>query len=243
MRFTASTSDTDRRSAVAAVGLDLLDARLRQVVLFDTPDLALTRRGITLWVTRTRRRPASAGITFHPWGTGLLVAPDQPVTDVRKDIHDFALEIDAVPGGYTCAATRRRTLDDVELKDTLAGRRPVGKLYAKDQRTLLRRLTSDEFRFDNLLILGPINVFRMRFARAGFDRSGFAELWNYPDDSRILKLTTKCSLAAVFDVAAATRSLLDAHGMAGLAEPQRSTTIALERLAGAQREADHGVAP
>ena len=238
LRFTASTPDTDRHSAIDAAGLDLLDARLRQVVFFDTPDLTLTRRGITLWASRIQRRPASAGITFHPWGTGRLVAPDQAVADVPRDLHDFELEVDAVPGGYACAATRRTTLDDVELKDALAGRRPIGKLYTKDQRTLLKRLTSDEFRSDNLLLLGPINVFRMRFAGLGFDRSGFAELWNYPEGSRILKLTTKCSLAAVFDVAAATRTHLDAHGMGGLAEPHRNTASALERLARAQREAE-----
>lgn len=236
VRFTVSTPDTDRHSAVAAVGLDLLDARLRQVVFVDTPDLTLTRQGIALWVRRTQRRPASAGITFRPWDRGLLITPGQCFANVAKDLRGFDVEIDAVPGGYACATTRKTTLDDIDVKGALAGRRPVGQLFTRDQRTLLKRLTSDEFRFDDLLILGPIDVFRIRFAPAGFDRSGIAELWNYPEGSRILKLTMRCTLAAVFDIAAATRVLLDTHGIGGLAEPHRSTATALERFARALRE-------
>src|SRR3954470_24202725 len=44
--------DADRNSAVSALGMDPLDAYLRQVFFFDTPDLALDRAGL---VTRARR--------------------------------------------------------------------------------------------------------------------------------------------------------------------------------------------
>ena len=50
--------DGDHRSAVAALGMDVLDAQIRQVAFFDTPDLTLNKSGI---VVRARRRPGQAG--------------------------------------------------------------------------------------------------------------------------------------------------------------------------------------
>jgi hypothetical protein len=40
--------DANRRSAVAALGMDPLDAQIRQVFFFDTPDLALNRHGVVV---------------------------------------------------------------------------------------------------------------------------------------------------------------------------------------------------
>jgi hypothetical protein len=44
--------DTDLRSTVVALGMDPLDAQLRQIEFFDTPDLALNKTGV---VARARR--------------------------------------------------------------------------------------------------------------------------------------------------------------------------------------------
>ena len=40
--------DADHRSAVAALEMDPLDAQIRQVVFFDTPDLALNAHGVVV---------------------------------------------------------------------------------------------------------------------------------------------------------------------------------------------------
>ena len=50
--------DADHRSAVAALGLDPLDAQIRQVFFFDTPDLVLNRAGV---VARARRVQGKGG--------------------------------------------------------------------------------------------------------------------------------------------------------------------------------------
>jgi hypothetical protein len=49
--------DEDRQSAVAALGIDPLDARLRQAFFFDTPDLALDRAGVVVRAPGARREP------------------------------------------------------------------------------------------------------------------------------------------------------------------------------------------
>ena len=45
---------------------------------------------------------------------------------------------------------------------------------------------------DDLRILGPINVLKVKCAPKGYGRRLVAELWLYPDGSRILELSTKC---------------------------------------------------
>lgn len=210
-RFTLSTADADHRSAVVGLGLDLLDARLRQVHFFDTGDVSLARRRICVWLARTQRAAATAGVTLCP-----------PVSeDLPDQARGFRIEIDAVPGGYQWAAAMRSTVDDVDARAAIAGRYSVGKLFTKRQRALFASPTSESIQHESLALLGSITVFRMRFAPTRSSRSYVADLWTYPNGSRVLELTTKCDLAAVFEVAAETRALLDAHGIGGLAEPHR----------------------
>jgi hypothetical protein len=208
-RFTLSTPDPDHRSAVRSLGLDLLDARLRQIYFFDTREANLTRQGIRVWLVRTQRCAARAGITLCP------SAPE----DVLQQAHGFRIEIDAVPGGYRWAAATRSAVDDADARAAIAGSYPVGKLFTKRHRGLIAASTSDT---DSLALLGSITVLRMRFAPTGFSRRYVAELRSYPNGSRVLELTTKCDLTSMFDVAAEARALLDAHGIDDLAEPLRA---------------------
>ena len=39
---------SQQRAAISALGLDALDAQIRQVIFFDTPDLALDRAGVVV---------------------------------------------------------------------------------------------------------------------------------------------------------------------------------------------------
>jgi hypothetical protein len=55
-----------------------------------------------------------------------------------------------------------------------------------------------------------------------------AELWLYPDGSRILELSTKCEPADALDVAAKTRKLLAKRGVELGGEQQTKTKTALE---------------
>jgi hypothetical protein len=55
-----------------------------------------------------------------------------------------------------------------------------------------------------------------------------AELWLYPDGSRILELSTKCAPTEAFDVAAETRAFLAKQGVDLSGEQQTKTSTALE---------------
>jgi hypothetical protein len=85
--------------------------------------------------------------------------------------------------------------------------------------------------FHDLATFGPINVLKLKFKPGGFGRRMVAELWNYPDGSRILELSTKCAPGEAFDVAATTKSFLADRGLDLGAPQQTKTRTALEFFA------------
>ncbi len=118
-----------------------------------------------------------------------------------------------------------------KIIDVLAGRRPVRRLFSKDQRALFAANAPDDVQLDDLAVLGPINVLKLKFTPRDFGRRCVAELWFYPDGSRILELSTKCPPADAFTAAAETKAFLAAHGVDLAAPQQTKTRSALEFFA------------
>ena len=86
-------------------------------------------------------------------------------------------------------------------------------------------------------MLGPILVLKLKFTPEGLDRKLVAELWLYPDFSRILELSTKCAPGEAFQVAAEARAFLTKRGVDLSGEQQTKTKKALEFFSGQLREA------
>jgi hypothetical protein len=55
-----------------------------------------------------------------------------------------------------------------------------------------------------------------------------AEMWLYPDGSRILELSTKCTPSEAFQVGAESRAFLHAKGIDTTGEQSTKTRTALE---------------
>ena len=62
-------------------------------------------------------------------------------------------------------------------------------------------------------VLGPILVLKLKRTPKGFGRPLVAEVWFYPDGSRILELSTKCEPDEAFEVAGEARAYLAARGV------------------------------
>jgi hypothetical protein len=71
-----------QRAAGRALGLDALDAQIRQVVFFDTPDLALDKVGV---VVRARRIHGRIGDSVTKLRT---LDPEQVSKDVRRLVYE-----------------------------------------------------------------------------------------------------------------------------------------------------------
>src|SRR5688500_737138 len=64
--------DSGRRAAVVALGIDPLDAQIRQVYFFDTPDLALNEQGVVVRARRSQGRPDDSVVKLRPVVPGQL---------------------------------------------------------------------------------------------------------------------------------------------------------------------------
>ena len=80
-------------------------------------------------------------------------------------------------------------------------------------------------------MLGPITTFKLKKVPADFGRKLVGELWNYPDGSRVVELSTKCKPNEAFDVAARSRAFLHERGVDLAGEQTTKTRTALEFFA------------
>jgi hypothetical protein len=213
--------DSERRSTVTTLGMDPLDAQIRQVYFFDTPDLLLDKHGVVVRARRVQKRDDDSVVKLRP------IVPDELPSDVRRS-RNLVVEVDAMPGGYVCSASLKGTLGATDVKDVAAGRRAIRKLYSKEQKAFFSAHAPDGVELDDLSLLGPITVLKLKFSPEGYGRQLVAELWFYPDGSRILELSTKCAPAQAFQVAAESRAFLAKQGVDLFGEQQTKTKTALQ---------------
>lgn len=217
-----SVPEAGHRSAVAELGMDPLQAQLRQIVFFDTPDLALDRSGVVLRARRVQGKAGDAVVKLRP------IRPDAVPESLRLE-PTFSLEIDVLPGGFTCSGSMRHKVSDAHLRAVWQGALPVSVLLTKRQRRLYAAHVGDDGpRLDRLSALGPITILKLKWRPADFNRRLVAELWHFPDGTRLLELSTKCVPADAFTAAAETKAFLASHGIDLTAEQTTKTRTAME---------------
>jgi hypothetical protein len=214
----------DQRSAVVALGMDPLEAQIRQVFFFDTPDLDLDKQGVVVRARRIQGKGDDAIVKLRP------VVPTELPDELRQQA-GFRVEVDALPGGFVCSGTLKRTLDSGEVKKSVSGERPIRKLFSKQQRAYFAEHAKG-VELDELSILGPIFVLKLRFTPEELGRRLVAEMWIYPDGSRVLELSTRAETNVAFQVAVETREYLAAKGIDLSGEQETKTKKALEYFAG-----------
>ena len=123
--------------------MDPLEAQIRQVVFFDTPDLALDRCGVVVRARRIQGKGDDSIVKLRPVVPSELPAATRSATG-------FNVEVDAVPGGFVCSGTMKRLLDPGSVKSVLAGTTRVSKLFSKRQRQLFTAHAPDGLELDDL---------------------------------------------------------------------------------------------
>jgi hypothetical protein len=221
LKLTVPETRSGFRSTVAALEMDPLDAQLRQVFFFDTPDLLLNQHGVVARARRSQGAVDDSVVKLRP------VVPSEIPAGLRK-LPEFGVEVDALPGGFVCSASFKAKLGQPQVRDAALGQRPVRKLFTKGQRAFFTQNAPEGIELDNLSILGPMNVLKLKFSPQGFARRLVAEMWLYPDGSRILELSTKCRPDEAFQVAAEARSFLSDRGVDLAGEQQTKTATALK---------------
>jgi len=222
------TVPTDAQlSTIRSLPIDPIAAQTRQVFFFDTPDLDLDHAGVVVRARRSQGGRGDTVIKLRP------VVPDELSPELRR-LGGFNIEVDVLPGGYMCSASLKGRATVEEVKDAVQGRLKLSRLFAKDQRAFFTEHAPADIELDNLSVLGPTFVLKTAwdadvsdFGRTDVQRM-VAELWLYPDGSRILELSLRCPMSAAFQAAAEARAYLAAHGVHMGGEQQTKTRAALQ---------------
>jgi hypothetical protein len=214
--------ESEQRAALSALALDPLDAEIRQVFFFDTPDLSLNRAGVVARARRVQGKLGDTVVKLRP------VEPDHLPKRMRNS-QSLGVEVDAMPGGtYVCSASMKRRLENAEVREAASGGRPLRKLFSKEQRDFFAAHAPEGIGLDDLAVLGPIFVLKLKWVPERYARRSVAELWMYPDSTRILELSTKCAPSEALQVAVESRAFLADQGITVSGEQQTKTKTALE---------------
>jgi hypothetical protein len=214
----------DHASTVSALGMDPLEAQIRQVFFFDTPDLTLDKAGVVVRARRVQGKGDDSVVKLRP------VVPGELPSELRNS-PSFRVEVDALPGGFVCSGALKRPLRATTVRSTLAGDRPLRKLFSKEQRAFYAAHAPEGIGLDDLSVLGPIFVLKGRLEPEELGRRVVAEMWLYPDGSRVLELSTRCETNEAFQVAAEARAFLTKSGVDLSGEQQTKTRKALRYFA------------
>lgn len=221
--------EDDHRSAIRALGMDPINAHIRQVYFYDTPELTLNGVGLVVRSRRVQGKGGDTVIKVRP------VQPDELSRELRKN-PSVVVEVDAMPGGYVCSASFKGRCGIDDPRQVAFGKAAIKSLFSKDQKAFYRAHAPEGLDLNDLVVLGPITLLKGKFMMDEFDRPMVAELWLYPDGSRILELSTKTLPAEAWQMAAEVRLSLSSRGVNLTGEQQTKTKTALEFFAMVARE-------
>jgi len=210
----------DHRTAITGLGLDPLEAQIRQVFFFDTPDLTLNAAGLVVRARRIQGRPGDTVVKLRP------VDPDALPAELRLS-PAVGVEVDAMPGGYVCSASLKGKASARDVRAVAEGTAPLRSVLSKEQRAFFGAHAPDRLKLKDLSLLGPIFVLKQNFTPTDLGKRLTAELWFYPDGSRILELSTKCTAADAFQVSAEARLFLTEKGISLNGRQETKTKAAL----------------
>src|SRR5688572_2635379 len=155
--------ESDQYAAAAALGIDPLEAQIRQVYFFDTPDLTLNEAGVVLRGRRVQGKRGDSVVKLRP------VVPGELPAGLRTS-RNLVVEVDAMPGGYVCSATLKRRIENQDVREVAGGGRPLEDLLSGEQHEFLSQHAPEGIALDDLAVLGPILVLKLKFAPKGFER-------------------------------------------------------------------------
>jgi hypothetical protein len=216
-----SIPSQNQRATIKGLPLDPVEAQPRQVFFFDTPNLDLNKAGVVVRARRIQGGRGDTVVKLRP------VVPSELAPEVRKS-GSLNVEVDVIPGGFVCSAALKAKATGDQIRDAVQGGSPIRKLFTKEQRDFYASRAPDGISLDGLSVLGPTFVLKGQFTPPELGRRMVAELWFYPDGSRVLELSTKALPDEAFGVAVETRAYLSGHGVTIGGAQQTKTRAALD---------------
>jgi len=225
-------ADVDRDRLMAVLRVDPARTQCRQAWFLDTNRLALARRGVVVRARRTRGGRADLVVKLRRSEPVRL-----PVWLRRSP--NLSVEADALPGLSVWTAALARRVRHASMAAVIDGREVPAVLLSAELRRLVREPTGKPVALADLCILGPVEITRARTGSAVAGPKMVLESWAFPDGSRLLEVSTKCSPARAVRVAARMGAFLVEHGVELGAVQDTKSWTSLEYFTGQVRLAGH----
>jgi hypothetical protein len=141
-----------------------------------------------------------------------------------------------MPGGFVCSGSLKGVTSNARAAGVIATSSPVRRLFSKEQRRFFEEHAPEGVKLDDLGFLGPIFVLKTKWLPEDFGRPMIAEMWLYPDGSRILELSTKCLPQNAFQIAVEAPTYLSSQGVNLSGAQETKTKKALQFFTASQPE-------
>lgn len=217
LKFTVA--EESHKAAHTLLGTELEPAR--RVYFLDTPDLALRDTGVLARVRGAAgHRPGDSVIKLRP------TDPDAVAPSLRR-ARGFTIEVDLTPHNFVCSAALKTNLGRQDVDLAIKGKTALRTLFTDRQLRLLAKQAPDAPDIDKLQPMGPVEVRRCRSNPSALNHLLDLQQWSYPDGTRLLEISTRCTAPNLHRVANRTTALLRKHGidLAGPCPTKADTTL------------------
>ncbi len=198
-----------------------IEPERRRVYFYDTQELALFDAGVVLRARVTRDAADDSTVKLRP-----VVPAD---IDRRwKQTDGFKIELDMVGDTPVCSAKLEAEQRRDEIDDVAAGERPMRTLFSDDQENLIGDYAPIGISWNELSVLGPVDVRKWELEPPGFPHEVTVEEWVLPDDSDLIELSIKVPTDQALDAGKAFHALLDERGVDPTGDQQAKARTVLE---------------
>jgi hypothetical protein len=214
----------EQRLSLRNLQIDALKGKIREVVFFDTPDLALFRGGVAVRGRRTQGRDDDTVAKLRPCLPTDLAAPFRKSPNLK-------VEMDVTRRGHVVSASMKGVRPAGTLTEVLAGKMTLEKFLSKEQRAFLDGHLPDGVALGDLVPLGPTYVIVLKTLPEGFPHKMTIEQWHFPGQVPLVELSTKSVPAEVFATAREATEFLATKGLTPSGEQEPKTRKALQFFA------------
>ena len=172
--------------AERAMAINEDTAEVRVLYFYDTPKLDLFNAGVALRARLVKGDKDDSTVKFRP-------VEATNITDEWKGLNGFKLEADCVGDRVICSASLTGPQKRHEIDDVAQGKRPIEKLFSKNQERFLGEFYKGTVDFGKLRVLGPIRVLRWKLKQKGFAHELTLEEWRLPNGEDLVEVSIKAA--------------------------------------------------
>jgi len=216
--------------AERAMELNEDTADVRVIYFYDTPQLDLFDAGVVLRSRLVKGDDDDSTVKFRP-------VEAAKISKEWKQLKGFKLEADCVGNRVVGSACLTVLQKRDEIDEVAKGKRPIDKLFSKDQERFLSEFYSGAVDFGKLRVLGPIRVLRWKLMHKGFPHELTLEEWRLPDGEDLVEVSIKTEPSAAVQAQKDFDQHLRELGLDPEGAQETKTRTALEYFAKAKRKA------